>query len=268
MIAMARPQTGRSHHKVLTEGIDIVLAVDTSGSMQALDLDTDRSVHKRRNRLQVVQSVVEEFVKKRSNDQIGMVVFGADAFTQCPLTLDHGILATFLERLEIGMAGDSTSIGDALGVAIKRLQKSKAKSQIVVLLTDGRNNSGQLSPSKAAEIAKTLGIKVYVVGAGTKGKAPFLQDGFFGKQVVYQEVDIDEATLRQIASTTGGEYFRATDINKLQAVYERIDELERTEIEMKSYTEYDEQFSWFVFPGLLLLMAEIVLLGTRFRKIP
>ncbi len=268
MIAMARPQTGRTQTQVRTEGIDIVLAIDTSDSMQALDLDANRRIADRRNRLEVVKSVVEEFVQKRDNDQIGLVVFGAEAFTQCPLTLDHGIVATFMERLEIGMAGSATAVGSALGTAVKRLRDSEAKSKVVILLTDGRSNAGSLSPAKAAEVAATFGIKIYTIGAGSREKAPFIVDSLFGKQVVYQDVEIDEKTLRRIASLTGGEYFRAEDERALQQIYEQIDRLEKTEITMSSYMEYNEQFRWFVIPALALLLLEVVLLGTRFRKLP
>jgi Ca-activated chloride channel family protein len=196
------------------------------------------------------------------------VVFGTEAFTQCPLTLDHGIVATFLERIDIGMAGEATAIGSALGTAVKRLKDSEARSKVVVLLTDGRSNAGSLSPRKAAEIARTLGVKVYTIGAGTRGKAPFLVDSFFGKQVVYESVEIDETTLREIAESTGGRYFRAEDGSALEAIYDEIDEMETTEITMSSYMEYNERFHWFVLPALGLLLAEVVLLGTRFRKLP
>ncbi len=268
MIAMARPQTGRTQTQVRTEGIDIVLALDTSGSMQALDLDADRSIEDRRNRLDVTKAVVEEFIEKRKNDQIGLVVFGSEAFTQCPLTLDHGIVSTFVERIELGMAGDGTAIGSALGTAVKRLKDSEAKSKVIILLTDGRSNAGTLSPGKAAEIASTFGIKVYTIGAGTRGQAPFIVDSIFGKRVVFQDVEIDEKTLLEIAQRTGGKYFRAEDIEALEEIYAEIDELEKTEITMSSYMEYNEQFRWFVIPALLLLMLEILLLGTRFRKLP
>jgi Ca-activated chloride channel family protein len=268
MIAMARPQTGRTQTQVRTEGIDIVLVIDTSGSMQALDLDAGRRISARRNRLEVVKGVVDQFVKKRENDQIGLVVFGAEAFTQCPLTLDHGIVATFMERLAIGMAGDSTAIGSALGTAVKRLRDSEAKSKVVILLTDGRSNAGSLSPAKAAEVAETFGVKVYTIGAGARGQAPFIVDSLFGKQVIYQDVEIDEKTLTDIARITGGKYFRAEDEAALQQIYDEIDQLEKTEITMSSYMEYNERFRWFVIPALALLLAEIVLLGTRFRKLP
>lgn len=267
-LAMARPQTGRTQTQVRTEGIDIVLVVDTSGSMRALDLDADRPIARRRNRLEVVKNVVETFVSKRDNDQVGIVVFGSEAFTQCPLTLDHGIVGTFLERLEIGMAGDATAIGSALGTAVKRLKESEAKSKVVILLTDGRSNAGSLSPVKAAEVAATFGIKVYAIGAGTRGKAPFVVDSFFGQKVVYENVEIDEDVLTKIALETGGQYFRAEDSSALEQIYDQIDELEKTEITMHSYMEYNEQFRWFVVPALILLLAEVLLIGTRFRKLP
>lgn len=268
IMAMARPQTGRKHTEVRTEGVDIVLVLDTSGSMQALDLDAEQPINRRRNRLQVAKEVVEEFVRSRRDDQIGLVVFGGEAFTQCPLTLDHGILATFLERLEIGMAGDATAIGSAIGTAVKRLRDSAAKSKVIILLTDGRNNAGSLSPSKAAEIARTFDIKIYAIGAGTRGKAPFVVDSFFGKQVVYEDVEIDDAALESIASVTGGQYFRAEDNKALRTIYERIDEMEKTEIETDTYMEYNERFRLFLLPALAVLLLEIVLLGTRFRKLP
>ena len=268
VVAMARPQTGRRETKIWSQGVDIMLAVDTSGSMQALDLDAELPIARRRTRLQAVKDVVETFVQKRDTDQIGMVVFGADAFTQCPLTLDHGIVTTFLERVKIGMAGDRTAIGSGLGAAINRLKKSAAKSKIIILLTDGSNNAGPLSPRKAAEVAHALGIKVYTIGAGGRGKAPFVVDSLFGKQVQYADVDIDEPTLQEIASITGGAYFRAEDSHALANIYDQIDKLEKSEIQMKSYMEYNERFSWFVLPALALLLFEVVALGTRFRKIP
>lgn len=269
VLAMARPQTGRTHTRVHTEGVDIMLVLDTSGTMRALDLDAHFNIAKRRHRLNVVKDVVQQFVQQRPNDQIGVVVFGEQAFTQCPLTLDHGIVATFLQRIEIGMAGDRTAIGSALATAVKRLKKSKTQSKIVVLLTDGRNNAGSITPKTAAELAKTFDIKVYIIGAGTRGKAPFLvEHPIFGKQVQYQDVSIDEALLKEMATMTGGQYFRAEDADALEKIYEHIDELERTKIEMSSYQEYNERFSVFVLSALALLLFEIWLLGTRFKKLP
>lgn len=268
VVAMLRPQTGRKETQVASDGVDIVLAIDTSGSMRALDLDADLPIPRRRTRLQVVKDVVESFIQKRDNDQVGMVVFGADAFTQCPLTLDHGIVSSFIERIEVGMAGDLTAIGSGLGAAVNRLKKSQVKSKVIILLTDGRNNAGPLSPKKAAEVAKAFNIKIYTIGAGGRGQAPFVVEGVFGKQLLYDNVDIDEDTLRDIAQVTGGAYFRAEDSKGLAEIYDQIDKLEKTEIKMKSYMEYTERFGWFVVPALGLLLLEVVLLGTRFRKIP
>lgn len=268
VLGMGRPQTGRSKTRVVTEGVDILLAIDTSRSMEALDLDASRAIAKRRNRLNVVKDVVDRFIARRENDQLGIVVFGSEAYSQCPLTLDHGIVSSFLEQIEIGMAGDATAIGSAVGTAVKRLRKSKAKSKVVVLLTDGRSNTGALSPTKAAEVAKTFGIKVYTIGAGTRGKAPVLVDTVFGQHVSYMDADLDEVTLKKIAETTHGKYFRAEDEKALDAIYEEIDQLEKTEIEMQSYMEYNERFDWFILPALFLLLAEVLLMGTRFKKIP
>ena len=267
-IALGRPQSGKEHTKISTEGIDIILAVDTSGSMEALDLDTDQPLAQRRNRLEIVKDVVQDFVEARPNDQMGLVVFGSEAYTQCPMTLDHGILSGFLDRLEIGMAGDGTALGNAIGRAVKRLKDSDAKSKVVVLLTDGRSNAGKLSPLKAAEVAQSLGIKIYTVGAGARGQAPFLRQGLFGMQPVYQDVDIDEETLTQIAKLTKGSYFRAEDVEGLRDVYKEIDALERTEIESLGYLEYNEHFYWFLIPAILLLFLERLLLLTRFRRVP
>jgi len=268
ILAMARPQTGRKHTEVRTEGIDIVLVLDTSGSMQALDLDADRPINRRRNRLDIAKDVVDRFVEGRVNDQIGLVVFGSEAFTQCPLTLDHGILSTFLERVEIGVAGDATAIGSAVGTAVKRLRDSEAKSKVIILLTDGRNNAGSLDPRKAAEIAKTFDVKIYAIGAGTRGKAPFVVDSFFGKQVVYESVEIDEPMLQEMATLTGGAYYRAEDREALESIYSEIDRLEKTEISSNTYMEYNERFRWFLLPAVGLLLLEVALLGTRLRKLP
>lgn len=269
LVAMFRPQTGRTSTEVNTEGIDVILVMDTSGSMQALDLDVgERSIPRRRNRLQVAVDVVRKFVTARPNDQLGLVVFGEHAFTQAPLTLDHRLLETFLGRLEIGMAGDATAIGDAVGIGVKRLQQSPAESKVIVLLTDGRNNAGRLAPVTAAEAAAAFGIKLYAIGAGGKGQAPFLVDTGFGKRLIYESVDIDDETLQRMAEVTGGKYFRAEDERGLAEIYAEIDRLERTEITMESYTEYDDRYEWLVAPALVLLLLEIGLLGTRLRALP
>lgn len=265
VMALARPQSSTKASEVLTEGIDIVLCLDTSGSMQALDFKWE---NERQNRLQVVKKAVSDFIKGRKNDRIGMVVFGEEAFTQCPLTLDYGVLLSFLDQVKIGMAGDSTAIGSALGTCIKRLKELKSKSKVVILLTDGRNNAGRVSPETAAEIAKTFNIKTYTIGVGTEGEVPFLVDTIFGKKYVYQRVDLDEVTLKEIANITGGKYFKATNTKALEEIYNQIDKLEKTEVEVKEYMEYEELFGWFLLPGLAFILLEIVLANTRFRKIP
>jgi Ca-activated chloride channel family protein len=237
--------------------------------MQALDLDSqERTISRRRNRLEVAKDAAESFVLERENDQIGIVVFGEQAYTQCPLTLDHGIVATFLDRLEIGMAGDKTAIGSAIGTAVKRLRDSEAKSKVIILLTDGRSNAGNLSPRTAAEVAKTFGIRIYAIGAGSRGQAPFLVDTPLGPQVRYENVEIDEETLRAVSEVTDGAYFRAEDADALERIYGEIDQLEKTEITLESYMEYNEQFRWFVLPAIGLLLLEVGLLGTRLRKLP
>jgi len=268
VLAMARPQTGRKLTQVSSEGIDIVLVMDTSGSMQALDLDADRPIQRRRNRLAVAKDVVREFVEGRPHDLLALVVFGDEAFTQCPLTLDHAVLLDLLESVEVGVAGDRTAIGSAIGTAVKRLRQSKAKSKVVVLLTDGRSNAGTLAPATAAELARTHGVKIYAIGAGARGRAPFLVDSVFGTRIVYQDVEIDEAQLRSIAETTGGAYYRAEDRDGLLEIYREIDRLERTEITTQSYVEYDDRYPWFVLASLGFLLLEVTLLGTRLRALP
>jgi Ca-activated chloride channel family protein len=265
ILALARPQAGIKSTEISAEGVDIMLCLDTSGSMQALDFkDNGKPV----TRLKVVKKVVSEFIQGRKNDRIGMVVFGEEAFTQCPLTLDYGVLLSFLDSIEIGMAGDSTAIGSAIAVCVKRLKDLKSKSKVIILLTDGRNNTGAINPLTAASIAKTYNIKIYTIGVGTEGEAPFLVDSFFGKQYVYQKVDLDEDTLKEIAKTTGSRYFRATNTEALENIYKQIDAMEKTEIKIKEYMEYEELFNYFLIPGLCLLLLEIILVNTRLRKIP
>jgi Ca-activated chloride channel family protein len=265
VIALARPQAGQKETEFLSEGVDIVLCLDTSGSMRALDFEREG---RRTDRLDVVREVVKAFIQKRKNDRIGMVVFGEQAFTQCPLTMDYGVLLSFLDRMEIGMAGDSTAVGAALATSVKRLKEVHGKSKVIILLTDGRNNAGRILPETAAEIARTYNIKVYTIGVGVEGESPFLMETLFGSQYVYQKVDLDEDTLQRIADITGGSYFLAEDTAGLERVYEQIDRMEKTEAKVKEYMEYEEMFARFAFPGLLLLLAGFVLENTRFRKLP
>ena len=265
IVAFARPQEGRKRTEILSQGVDIILAIDTSGSMQALDFKTGNH---QVTRLTVVKDVVAKFVENRKTDRMGMVVFGAEAFTQCPLTLDHDILLSFLDKLKIGMAGDATAIGSAIGISSKRLKDLKSKSKVIILFTDGRNNSGKITPLQAAEIAKTLGIKIYSVGVGKRGKAPFLVDSIFGKRLIYQDVDIDEESLNKISAMTDAKYFRATDLESLKGIYEQIDQLEKSEIRVLDHSEYKELFHYFLIPGLLLLVTEIIVSNSVLRRVP
>lgn len=252
--------------KVQTEGIDIILALDTSTSMLAEDFTLQG---KRANRLDAVKDVVENFIQARKNDRIGIVAFAARPYTVSPLTLDYGWLLENLKRVKIGMIEDGTAIGSGLSVALNRLKDTRAKSKIVILLTDGMNNAGKISPSLAAEAAKALKIKVYTIGAGTKGMAPYPMKDFFGNTVYnLVKIDLDEDSLRNIASKTEGGYFRATDTKSLKEIYAEIDRMEKSPIEEKGYMEYRELFPVFIIPALLLLGIEIVLTGTWLRKIP
>ncbi|MDP7115186.1 MAG: VWA domain-containing protein [Myxococcota bacterium] len=262
---LARPQGGNKMIEVTTEGIDIVLTVDTSGSMEALDFTLDGEPA---TRLEVSKQVVADFIAARGNDRIGSVVFGIEAHTQCPMTTDYGILQMLVRDLHIGMAGDGTAIGDAIGISVQRLEELESKSRIVILLTDGRNNQGLLEPAQAAAIARTKGIKIYTIGVGTKGEAPFRVKGLIGHRIVYKPVDLDEATLNMIAETTGGAYFRATDTDALQRVYETIDELEKTKIETVEHVDYHETWAGYLAAALALLLTEVVLVNTRLRKVP
>ncbi len=265
VLALARPQEGRKSQEIMSSGVDIIMAIDTSGSMRAMDFMRDKE---RIDRLEATKDVVREFVKDRPHDRLGMVAFGNEAFTQCPLTLDHNILVSFLDKLEIGIAGDSTAIGSAIGISTKRLKDLKSKSKIVILLTDGRSNAGNIPPLKAAEIAKTFGIKIYTVGMGTEGKAPFLVNTIFGERWVYKQVDLDEDTLNAIADTTGGQYFRATDKESLEQVYEQIDQMEKSEAKVIDHSEYSELYVYFLASAIGLLFLEIILTHTWLRRTP
>ncbi len=264
--ALARPQTGKEDSKVFREGIDIVLAVDVSGSMLAEDFTR---AGKRISRLEAVKDVVRDFVARRPNDRIGLVLFAARPYTQCPLTLDHGWLLHNLERAKVGMIEDGTAIGSALATAVRRLEASTAPSKIVVLLTDGQNNAGKLSPLTAAEAARALGYRVYTIGAGTRGLAPYPVRDLFGNRLYRpMPVDIDEETLQKIAAQTGGAYFRATDIPSLERIYEQIDRLERSPAEEPLYLEYRELAPRLMACALVLLVAQFCLARTVLRVLP
>ncbi len=262
IVAFARPQTGVSGEEVLTEGIDIVLALDLSSSMLAEDLTPTR--------VEAVKQVAASFVEGRRNDRIGLVVFAGQAFTQAPLTLDYNVLMSLLSELEVGMiAEDGTAIGMGLATAVKRLQESDAESKVVILLTDGRNNRGEIDPVTAAQMAQALDIKVYSIGAGTRGDAPItIDDPTFGRRRMRMRVDVDEPTLRAVAEQTGGRFFRATDRQSLEEIYREIDELETTEVEVEHYTHYGELFHYPLALGLLLVVLEVGLGNTVLRKIP
>ena len=257
VVAFSRPQTGVSSESVNAEGINIILAIDVSSSMLAEDLEP--------NRLEAAKAVAAEFVESRPNDRIGLVVFAGDAFTQVPLTLDHSVVVDLLAQMEVGMIEDGTAVGMGLATAVKRLQASDAESQVVVLLTDGRNNTGEVGPVTAGQMAQALGVRVYTIGAGGVGMARIPVGG---RRYANVEVDIDEESLREVAETTGGRYFRATDRESLGAVYEEIDALETTEIEVLNFTSYGELFHYPLAVGLLLLLLEVVLGQTVFRKLP
>ena len=266
LLALARPRIPLEETKVQTEGIDIVLAIDCSGSMLAEDFKIGS---RRQNRLSVVKNVVEDFINKRKNDRIGMIAFAARAYTVCPLTLDYDWLIKNLQRVEIGAIEDGTAVGSAIGSSLNRLRDTQAKSKIVILLTDGINNTGKISPLTASEAAKALGIKIYTIGAGTKGLAPYPTKGFWG-ETVYQNVsiEIDEDTLKKIAEDTDGKYFRATDTESLREIYKEIDSMEKTSIEETGFQEYRELFPGFLILGLMFLILEIVLSNTILRRLP
>jgi Ca-activated chloride channel family protein len=267
IVGLARPQFVESETAVKASGIDIVVAIDLSGSMEAEDFELNRQ---RVNRLTIAKDVLKKFVEKRPGDRIGLVAFAGKAYVAAPLTLDHDFLQMNIERLELHTIEDGTAIGSGLSAAINRLRELKSKSKIVIVMTDGVNNAGKVPPLTAAEAAQALGIKVYTIGVGTRGLAPVPRGvDFFGRKVYGQaEVDIDEKTLTSIAQKTGGEYFRADNTDTLRKIYERIDTLEKSEVETKKYVHIKELFHWVVAPGLGLLLLEVLLGNTVWRKLP
>jgi Ca-activated chloride channel family protein len=257
ILALARPQQGNSTTEIEASGIDILLAVDVSGSMEAMDFTLDG---KPTNRLDVVKKVVDEFITQRPNDRIGLLAFGGRPYLVSPLTLDHSWLQKRLESLEIGMVEDGTAIGSAIGSGTNRLRDKKSKSRILILLTDGMNNSGRIPPLIAAEAAETLAIKVYTIGAGTRGEAPIpVTDPFGRRRLIQAKVDIDEETLTKVAELTGARYFRATDTASLEKIYKEINDMETTTRTIKKFEHYRELFPLFILTALMLLCVEIVL---------
>ncbi len=265
IVALARPQSGEQKMNVMTEGVNIILALDLSESMKALDFKRDNEII---TRLDAVRGVVSEFIMKRQGDRIGMVVFGSHAFTQLPLTRDYNTIAFMLDRLKIGAAGPRTAIGDAIGISLKRLEDVESASNIIILLTDGKSNSGQLSWQDAIEIAAQRKVKIHTIGVGTTGEAPFLVDGLFGQRYVYQRVDMDWDALKTIADKTSGSFFQATDLASLEKIYGMIDSLEKTKVEVEKWVEYKELYNNFLVAGLVMFLAYLVLTHTRFMRIP
>ena len=267
VIALAGPRKVSTQTVHKTEGIDIVLTIDVSGSMAAEDF---RLNGRRVNRLAVVKNVVKEFIAQRPNDRLGLVAFSGRAYTVCPMTTDSSWLLKNLERLDLHMIEpDGTAIGSAIAASLSRLKKSKASSRVIILLTDGVNNAGTITPREAAEAAKALGVKIYTIGVGTKGFAPFPVQDMFGR-TVYQKVaiELDEKILKSIANITDGRYFRATDTDSLRKIYKEIDQLEKTPIEEYGYMEYTELFPWVLGAALLLLLGEVVLSRTIVQTVP
>jgi Ca-activated chloride channel family protein len=267
IVGLARPQRGHSRTEVTANGIDIVLGLDVSGSMQALDFQVDG---RRVNRIQVVKAVVSKFIEERPNDRIGLIAFAAAPYLVSPLTLDHDWLQQNLERVSTAVGGDDgTAIGSALAASVNRLRTTTAKSKVVILLTDGMNNTGKISPVAAAEAAKAMGVKVYTIGVGVRGMAPIpLRDEAGNTHLVMDKVDVDEKTLQTVADETGGTFYRATDTDSLEKIYEQINRLEKTAQTVQKFEHYDELFSWALIPSASLLGFGLLLQHTRFRRLP
>ena len=260
IVALARPQTKFDETQTEGEGIDIILAIDVSGSMTAQDFTP--------NRMEAAKKVAEEFVDNRPSDRIGVVIFAGESFTQCPLTTDHYVLKTQIANIRNGLLEDGTAIGSGLATSVDRLRNSKSKSKVVILLTDGMNNGGLIDPSTALEIAKTFHVKVYTIGVGTDGYAPTPVSTPLGIVMQNQKVSIDEKLLQNIATQTGGKYFRATDNKSLEEIYHEIDKMEKSKVEITTFHHYSEKFYPFIFAAMALLFVEIILRYTLFKKFP
>lgn len=261
VVALARPQTSNTSENIDSEGIDIVLSLDISGSMLAQDLQP--------NRIEAAKKVAQDFVDRRISDRIGLVIFSGESFTQCPITTDHAVLKGQIAQVKSGMLQDGTAIGMGLATAVDRLRSSKAKSKVIILLTDGVNNTGLVDPLTALEIAKAFKIRVYTIGLGTIGKAPFPMTAPDGTvQMQMMDVQIDEALMKKIATETGGIYYRATDNSSLQDIYNNIDKLEKTKVEITSYKRYAEHFFPFAILALVSLLLEMLLRYTVFKSLP
>ncbi|MDO8951890.1 MAG: VWA domain-containing protein [Draconibacterium sp.] len=260
VVVLARPQSSSNWENVTTEGIDIIIALDISSSMLARDFSPDR--------LEAAKNVAMEFISGREHDRMGLVVFAGEAFTQCPLTTDRAVLLNLFKGIQSGLIEDGTAIGNGLATGVSRLKDSEAISRVVILLTDGENNRGEVAPMTAAEIAKTFGIRVYTVGVGSIGTAPYPVQTPFGIELRDMEVKIDENLLTEIANITGGQYFRATSNKKLEEIYKEIDALEKSKIDVQQYNRKSEEFLLFAILGALFLIAGLFLRTTIFRNIP
>lgn len=260
IVALARPQSSSKLQNITSEGIDIVLSMDISTSMLAEDL--------RPNRVEASKKVAEDFVANRPDDRIGLVVFAGESFTQCPLTTDHSVLKNLFGSIKSGQIKDGTALGEGLATAVNRIKDSKSKSKVIILLTDGVNNSGAISPSTAADIATTFNIRVYTIGVGTQGTAPYPFQTPYGVQYQNVPVDIDEATLKTIAQKTGGKYFRATNNKKLKMIYEEIDRLEKTKIEVSEFRKYAEEYLIYALLACIALFLELLLRYTFLKHLP
>jgi len=266
IVGLARPQYGQGRSEVQASGVDLMLAVDVSGSMEALDFTLNGQPE---SRVEVVKSVVSKFIESRPDDRIGLIAFAGAPYLVSPLTLDHEWLKQNLDRVRTGLVEDSTAIGSALATSVNRLRDQPSKSKVVVLLTDGMNNAGKVAPQTAAEAAKALGVKVYTIGAGAQGEAPVpVKDQFGNQQIVMAKVDVDEAALKKIADETGGKFFRATDTDSLKKIYAEIDRMEKTTHQVKKFEKYHELFAFAVVPGLMLLGLSLGLDQTRYRRLP
>lgn len=260
IIALARPQSFTSGENILTEGIDIVMVLDISSSMLAEDFKP--------NRLEAAKKVVSDFISNRKHDRIGLVIFSKEGFTQCPMTIDYVVIKNLLKDIKSGMIEDGTAIGNAIAIAVDRLRESKSKSKVIILVTDGVNNSGEVDPLTAADIAKTFGVKIYSVGVGTYGQAPYPFQTPFGLRYQMVPVEIDENLLNQISNTTGGKYFRARNNDALEKIYKQIDSMEKTKIEITSYSNASELFYYWAILSLIFLISEIIFSKFYLRKLP
>jgi Ca-activated chloride channel family protein len=262
IVIIARPQSSTSWKNITSEGIDIIIALDISSSMLSKDFTP--------NRVEAAKSIASNFIESRQADKIGLVIFSSQAFTQCPLTTDHAVIKNLFSQVHTGMIQDGTAIGDGLATAVARIKDDNVKSKVIILLTDGVNNMGSIAPPTAAEIAKAFGIRVYTIGIGTKGQAlgpvGIYPDGTY--QYAMQDVEIDEALLKQVASSTGGQYFRATDNQSLTKIYKEIDKMEKSRIEEKDYTDRAEEFLPFAIAAAILLALEILLKNTVLKTVP